>query len=103
MAKQFKHRAIQVGENHVISLCESCAHMPSGRVPQSNEELNNGTPEKAYLYCIKKAFFPRIDYSNEGKPFYDVAKCDKYELFEQIVAKIQKKQEINIERPEDEV
>lgn len=82
MAKaRFKHRAIEVGETTMISLCESCQHMPSGKVPQSNHDKTTGVPERPSLYCIKKAFFPDVNYSNSGKPFYDVARCDSYERY----------------------
>jgi len=76
--KKFKIRAIEVGEGTMISLCESCVHMPSGKVPQSNQQKDNGNPEQPHMYCTKKAFFPDVNYDNNGKPFYDVAKCDGY-------------------------
>ena len=31
------------------------------------------------MYCKKKAYFPNINYDNEGNVFYDVGKCDGYE------------------------
>ena len=77
--KQFKHRGLPVGEDIFISLCETCIHMPEGKVPQSNHDINNGTAEQPFMYCTKKAYFPDVNYTNEGKPFYDVAKCDGYE------------------------
>lgn len=86
---KFKHRAIPVGEDKFVSLCESCAFMPSGKVPLSNHEVGSGAQEKPHMYCLKKAFFPAINYSNDGKPFYDVAKCDGWELFEEIAKKKQ--------------
>ena len=79
--KKSKHRAIEVGEGIMVSLCETCEHMPSGKVPQSNHQKDIGEPEQPYLYCIKKAFFPDVNYDNKGKPFYDVAKCDEYERY----------------------
>lgn len=100
MKNKFKHRAINVGEDKMISLCESCNHMPSGEVPISNEELATGKKPRRYMYCLKKAFFPSVNYDNSGKPFYDVAKCDGWELYPEIT-KIEEKQEIEeIKRPE---
>lgn len=79
--KRFKHRAIEVGESTMISLCETCEHMPSGKVPQSNHDKETGAPEQPHMYCVKKAFFPDVNYSNQGKPFYDVARCDGYHRY----------------------
>lgn len=89
MAKRdrFKHRAIAVGESTMISLCESCEYMPSGKVPQSNHDKESGLPEQPHMYCVKKAFFPDVNYSNDGKPFYDVAKCDGYERYSKLQEK----------------
>jgi len=81
--KRFQHRAIDVGDGTMVSLCETCKHMPSGKIPQSNSEVENGYPEKPHMYCREKAFFPDINYSNEGKPFYDVKKCDGYERYKE--------------------
>lgn len=75
---KMEHRKINVNENTHISMCETCIHMPEGKVPQSNHEVQNGLPEQPFMYCTKKAFFPFVNYDNEGKPFYDVAKCDGY-------------------------
>lgn len=98
--KNIKHRAIEVGKETMISLCESCTHMPSGKVPQSNTQRQNGELESPHMYCVKKAFFPNINYDNKGKPFYDVAKCDGYEKF--INNKTNKKQnEIDIRRADE--
>lgn len=99
--KKFKHRAIPVGEDKMLSLCESCIHMPSGKVPMSNEETTNGSREKPHMYCLKKAFFPSVNYSNDGKPFYDVAKCDGWELLPELLNRATNK-EVEIKRPDNE-
>lgn len=98
--KKFKHRAIEVAESKMISMCESCVHMPSGKVPMSNEEVNGGARERPHMYCLKKAFFPSVNYNNEGKPFYDVAKCDGWEVLEDLLKNVPKKEEVEIKRPE---
>jgi hypothetical protein len=99
--KKFKHRAIAVGEFKMTSLCESCIHMPSGKIPMSNEEVLNGTRERPHMYCLKKAFFPSVNYNNEGKPFYDVAKCDGWEVLPELLDKVTSRKEIEIKRPEE--
>lgn len=98
---RFKHRAIEVGDSTMISLCETCEFMPSGKVPQSNHDKNTGAPEQPHMYCVKKAFFPDVNYSNQGKPFYDVAKCDGYVRYAKIDAN-QKHQDLEIKRHDGE-
>lgn len=78
MAKKRKHRAIEVGKEVYISMCETCKYMPDGKIPRSNEQVKNGYSVSPHMMCVKKAFAPMIDYDNNGKPFYDVAECDSY-------------------------
>lgn len=79
--KRNKHRQIPVGDDMMISLCETCVHMPQSKVPQSNHERQAGEPERPHMYCTKKAFFPQVNYDNKGNVFYDVAKCDGYQRY----------------------
>lgn len=81
MKKRIKHRSIDVGESTMISLCETCKHMPEGHVPQSNFQKTESHPQQPHMYCSRKAFFPDINYDSEGIPFYDVATCDAYDRF----------------------
>ena len=81
MPAKRKHRGIPVGKDNLISLCETCKHMPSGVIPQTNEEVMNKSQKRPFMMCLKKAFLPKIEYDNEGNPFYDVASCDGYEDF----------------------
>lgn len=78
-----------------------CSHAV-GKVPMSNDEVNSGAREKPHMYCIKKAFFPGINYSNDGKPFYDVAKCDGWELVPEIANKITNASMEEIKRPDEQ-
>lgn len=97
MAKtKLKHRLIDVGQEKMISLCETCEHMPFGNIPQSNNQKNNKDPEEPHMYCSKKSFFPDINYSNGGIPFYDVATCDGYQEYN----KTKEKNKIRIKRNE---
>lgn len=98
--KKLKFRAIEVGEGTMISLCESCVHMPSGKVPQSNHSKDNNNPEQPHMYCTKKAFFPDINYDNKGKPFYDVAKCDGYIRYVKPQDELKRNDSIDIKRSE---
>ena len=79
--KRLKHRSLNVSDGTMISLCETCVHMPQGSVPQNNFQKDGGHPEQPHMYCSKKAFFPDINYDNDGVPFYDVAKCDGYDRY----------------------
>jgi len=81
MSVKKKHRAINVGKDICISLCETCKHMPTGQVPRNNKELSNKSPKQPFMLCLFKAFAPLVEYDNDGNPFYDVAECDGYEDF----------------------
>ena len=81
MPRKKKHRAIDVGKDAYVSLCETCKHMPEGTVPRNNTEIRNGSPAIPFMLCLKKAFAPIVEYDNQGKAFYDVAECDGYEDF----------------------
>ena len=74
-----KKALFNVGKLEFLSLCATCVHMPSGEIPQSNSDISSGKKARPHMYCAKKSFFPDINFDNKGKPFYDVAKCDKYE------------------------
>ena len=78
MAKK-KHRAINVNNDHYISLCETCKYMPEGQVPRNNREVQEKAPKHPYMLCLRKAYAPIVEYDNDGNPFYDVAECDGYE------------------------
>jgi hypothetical protein len=99
--KRNKHRQIKVGDDLMISLCETCVHMPGGKVPQSNNEKSNGDVERPHMYCSKKAFFPEVNYNNQGKPFYDVAKCDGYQRYNPPKDKPQGPKEPEIQRVDE--
>ena len=83
MAKKRKHRAIAIGEEIYISMCETCKYMPEGKIPRTNEQVKNGTMIQHNYICTKKAYVPQIDYDGKGSPFYDVAECDSYEDYKQ--------------------
>jgi len=74
-----KKALFKVGKLDFLSLCATCVHMPAGEIPQNNTEVNSGRKAKPHMYCAKKSFFPDLNFDEKGKPFYDVAKCDKYE------------------------
>ena len=72
-------QTFDVGIEKLISLCNTCEHMPSGSVPKSNRQAQQKGPKVPFMYCRKMCFFPQTNFTNEGKPFYDVAECDGYE------------------------
>jgi len=55
--------------------------MPTGQVPQNNNDVMNKATKQPFMLCLKKAYAPLVEYDNDGNPFYDVAACDGYEDF----------------------